>query len=125
MKESNRRRMWTLPLRKSLRQKKSRPYFGIRLPNLRARSGEVCVYKQVASYLSRPKTRNKCRNISQPLTAVCNFIWDQRVSPQITLLSDRSKFRAPIDAAAAVSAFERQQIRHRVCARLVTYQVKK
>ena len=41
-----------------------------RLPNLHDRSGEFCVYKLVASPLSRPKICNKCRNLSQPFTVV-------------------------------------------------------
>ena len=41
-----------------------------RLLNLRDRSGEFCVYKWVASHLSRPKKCNICKNLSQPVTAV-------------------------------------------------------
>ena len=47
-----------------------------RLPNLHDRSGEFCVYKWVASHLSRPQIRNKCRNLSRPVTPVCVFTCD-------------------------------------------------
>ena len=44
-----------------------------RLPNLHVKSCEMCVYKWVASRLSRPKNMQKCRNLSQPLMAACIF----------------------------------------------------
>ena len=44
-----------------------------RLPNLCDRSGKSCVYKWVASHLSRQKICNKVRNLSQAVTAVSTF----------------------------------------------------
>ena len=44
-----------------------------RLSNLSDMSCEFCVYKWFASHLSRPKLCNECRNLSQPVTAVCIF----------------------------------------------------
>ena len=53
-----------------------------RLPNLRDRSGEFCVYKWVASHLSTPEIRIKCQNLSQPVTAVCIFCGNTSFVPE-------------------------------------------
>ena len=46
----------------------SRSFMSTRLPNFHAKSCEICVYKWVASHLSRPKIRNTCTSVSQPST---------------------------------------------------------